>query len=100
MVRDIMPEDTDLTFLKGKELEQVQIVGRYQLRLMLHGGSSISIMCRAEHRSKGKTSVWDEIRPPAICSALALLGSSIVAVNVRAKETLVLTFSNKDTLTI
>lgn len=96
-----LPRDIDLTFLKDKEVQQI-CIGLYQVIFYLHLETSISVESKFSYQPRDSESpeVWVEGCPVIAWHLPRLLGSSIIDVQVLAKGTLRLKFSNGDELLI
>jgi Family of unknown function (DUF6188) len=95
-----LPKDIDLSFLLGKDLEQVAI-GRYCVNLNFYDDTWISIQSCFIHQSSGVEHEWiQELPPSAASSVLSLLKASIVDAKGETDGTLTCTFSNGDLLTV
>jgi hypothetical protein len=101
-----LPEDIDLSFLVGKELQQV-CVAFCTIQLHFDGkNTGIGIEGRFTHRSESNIFEWDSDIPhpnkmtSAAASIFSLLGTSIISVKGERDGTLQLIFSNKDEVTL
>lgn len=92
-----IPEDIDLSFLKGKELIQV-CIGLHQAVLVFHEETKITIETEIRHQKRDeKITIYDHT--PASATALAsMIGSQIVDVKKEGIDFLTLRFSNGDLL--
>ncbi len=101
-----LPENIDLSFLVGKELQSV-CVGFCTIQLHFDGkNTGISVTGRFIHRMGSKTFKWDGDTPhakkmtSAAASIFCLLGTTIVSVKGERDGTLQLLFSNKNEVTL
>lgn len=94
-----IPENTDLSFLLGQELQQV-CIGRHQAILNFCNGS-VSIETDIAHKSRlgESTAVYKTIMASAPM-LVSFLNCTIANVGIKPPGTLVLEFSNGEALEI
>ncbi len=94
-----LPRDTDLSFLQGKMLSQV-CIGATEVNLHFDDDVSIEIAQGVGHRSAGELMAIYKTSIPAAPMLTSFLLQSIVKWSVEPLGTLVLEFSNQETLEI
>ena len=94
-----LKEETDVSFLKGRELIQVA-VGCYQIIFAFDEETTISVESGYELHANEGTTVWTPGKVHTAASALDLLGRTITEVRGEVSGTLTITFSGGDLLVI
>jgi len=94
-----LKENTDLTFLKGREVIQVAI-GKDQVIFAFDEDVTISVEGQFEYADKASSSEWRPGSSQVAASAVSLLGTTVESVHGQADGTLKMTFSNGDRLVI
>jgi hypothetical protein len=94
-----LPKDVDLRFLNGIELQQI-CIGLHDVILNFTDQVTITVQTRFIHKSCLQFSGKEEVIPLSACTLPTLLGKQITSFTNEINGTLVLTFSNGETLTL
>lgn len=87
-----LPANTDLTFLLGKELQQV-CVGQHEIILHFFPETSITIQCDFDVIPNGRDA-GDDKRLSGVTALLKLIGAKITKVECSGTKTLVVGFAS------
>ncbi|MDH5459217.1 MAG: DUF6188 family protein [Nitrospinota bacterium] len=90
---------TDLSFLIERQLEQVAI-GLHQVQLNFDQDVSISLECKFDHTSNGKSLITSENLPSSASSLLQLIGSKLIRVENHGNGDIEITFSDQNIVKI
>lgn len=95
-----IPADFDLTFLIGKEVNQI-CFGAHQLQVNLFSNITISIECKTEYFPENSLSpvLWSPGDFNPIAKLPRLINSSITSFKIK-DESLIFFFSNNDKLVL
>ncbi len=94
-----IPDNTDWSFLVGRELLQV-CIGLYQVSLKFDAEVSINIECSFDHLAARSSLSLGSSLPERATSLVSLLGKKIAGATSRDGKTLSITFLNSETLEI
>jgi hypothetical protein len=94
-----IPDNTDWSFLVGKELIQV-CIGLHDVSLRFHEDVSIGIRSDFEHKPVAYSVASTPGLTEKAVTLVSLLGSKIVKATTHGPKTLVLSFSNTEYLKI
>ncbi len=94
-----LPQDTDLTFLKGKQLLQV-CIGYNEVILHFDGNVTITAQTEIGHNSGRELSAIYKTAIPAAPALVRFLHESVLNASVVSPGTLKLDFSNGEGLEI
>jgi hypothetical protein len=94
-----LSKKTDLSFLIERQLEQVAI-GLYQVQLNFDQDVSISLECKFDHTSNGKSLITSENLPSSASSLLQLIGSKLIRVENHGNGNIEIIFSDQSIVKI
>ncbi|MBY0247915.1 MAG: hypothetical protein K2Q17_09625 [Nitrospiraceae bacterium] len=95
-----LPENIDLSFFLGKDLEQLAF-SPGQIQFFFSEGIHIGFSGEFSHSAHAKTSGWDESTPLInAASILSLVGAKVIDVHAVTDGTLTLRFSNSETIVL